>query len=189
MNQPNRQPLPPLHKSVRVEGSVEKAFRRFTEEIGSWWPLRTHPVGQADAETAVMEGRAGGGTVERIRGGAEAHWGTVTTWAPPSRVAFTWHPGSAADEAQVVEVRFIADGTGTRLELTHSGWERFGAMASRVRRGYDIGWGYVLAHWADRRGSFLVRFIVATTWLLGPLQKRMAQKAKAAMEKSRAVGA
>lgn len=189
MSQSNRSPLPPLLKSVRVAWPVEKAFRRFTEEIGNWWPLHTHSLGQANAETVVMEGRVGGRIVERIRGGAEAHWGTVTAWDPPSRVAFTWHPGNPPDSAQEVEVRFTADGAGTRLDLTHRGWEKFGTMAANARRGYDIGWGYVLAHWADRRGSFTVRFIDATTWLLRPFQKRMAEKAKAEMEKSATRGA
>jgi uncharacterized protein YndB with AHSA1/START domain len=189
MNAATKKPLPPLERSVRVSWPVDRAFRRFTEEIGSWWPLRTHSVGQGNAETVVMEGRVGGRILERIRGGGEAHWGTVTAWEPPSRVAFTWHPGQTPESAGAIEVRFRAEGDGTRLELTHSGWEKFGTMAAKARRGYGVGWRYVLDHWADRRASFLVRFIDGSMWLLAPLQSRMARKTKAAMEAAAREGA
>lgn len=83
----------PLVKNVTVKAPPDAAFRRFTAEIGAWWPLGSHSVGGQDAETVTMEGRAGGRIVERIRGGRECVWGTVTAWDPPRRVAFTWHPG------------------------------------------------------------------------------------------------
>ena len=37
------------------------------------------------------------------------------------------------------------------MELTSSGWERWGRKAERARKGYDVGWGYVLNIWAGRR--------------------------------------
>ena len=42
-----------------------------------------------------------------------------------------------------VEVRFIADGAGTRVELEHRGWERVGAEATEVREAYDSPRGWV----------------------------------------------
>ena len=49
----------------------------------------------------------------------------------------TWHPGQDADAASEVEVRFTAsDGGGTRVELEHRGWERFGESAMLRRHGY-----------------------------------------------------
>jgi len=68
-------------------------------------------------------------------------------------VAFTWHPGREPDTAQDVEVRFIPLGQGTRLELTHTGWERLGEDAKKARRSYPLGWTYVLNCWAERRRS------------------------------------
>ena len=175
MNDSPRPPLPPLEKSVRVPWGVDRAFRRFTDEIGLWWPRRMHSVGQRDSESVSMEGRVGGRIVERIRGASDATWGTITAWEPPHRVAFTWHPGRPPEEAQEIEVRFAPDGEGTRLLLVHRGWEKFGAMASRARRGYNIGWGYVLAFWADRKSSLLVRFVEALTWTLRPFLERAAR--------------
>jgi hypothetical protein len=158
--------LAPLRKSIRVPWSQEAAFRRFTSDIAKWWPLRSHSVGQGRAETVVFGNAVGERLYERIRGGEESTWGTITVWQPPHRVTFTWHPGRSPDTAQEVDVRFVADGAGTRLELTHTGWERLGTLAAKARRGYPIGWAYVLRLWADRRGSPVVWGLDALTWVL-----------------------
>jgi uncharacterized protein YndB with AHSA1/START domain len=137
--------LAPLRKSVRVKGSAEAAFRLFTAGIGGWWPLASHSVCESDAVACVVEGRVGGRFYERDRAGKEHVWGTVTAWEPPDRLAFTWHPGRAADTAQQVEVRFSDAGAGmTLVELTHTGWDRLGAKAADARQGYEKGWGFVL---------------------------------------------
>jgi uncharacterized protein YndB with AHSA1/START domain len=174
--------LPPVQRSIRVAWPPETAFRRFTAEMAAWWPLRTHSVGQERAETVVFEGRPGGRIFERIRGGEESTWGTVTAWDPPRRVAFTWHPGLTPQTAGDIELRFLPDGSGTRLELTHTGWERLGPIAAKVRRGYGIGWVYVLKHWAGQRSSLVVRTMDALSWALGPLQKRAAARMQAQLD-------
>jgi uncharacterized protein YndB with AHSA1/START domain len=179
MTTPARAPLPPVRKSLHVPWTPEASFTRFTADIAAWWPLRSHSVGGDRAETVVFEPRTGG-IYERIRGGEESTWGTVTAWEPPIRVAFTWHPGRPPASAQRVEVRFTPEGTGTRLELVHEGWETFGTMAARVRRGYGVGWAYVLRLWADRRSSVVVWGMDAVPWLLSPLQRRFARRAEAA---------
>ena len=139
------EPLAPVRKTVRVKGSVDAAFRLFTDGIAKWWPLTTHSVCQNDAVACAVEGRIGGRFFERDRSGKEHIWGTVTAWEPPDRVAFTWHPGRTADAAQAVEVRFSDAGAGmTLVELTHSGWERLGAKASTTRESYAKGWDFVL---------------------------------------------
>ena len=147
--------IPPVRRTVVVNAPPAAAFRRFTAEIASWWPLKTHSLGEGATETCVFEGRVGGRIVERIRGGREAVWGTVTAWEPPHRVAFTWHPGQNPDTAQDVEVRFVSDGNRTGVELTHTGWERLGAQGKKFRNGYNIGWVYVLGIYARRRGPVM----------------------------------
>lgn len=169
-------PIPPLRRSITVPWSPEAAFRRFTAEIASWWPLKTHSVGQENAETVVFEGRVGGRVFEKTKGGGECTWGTITAWEPPRRLAFTWHPGKPPETSQDVEVRFVPEGSGTRLELTHTGWERLGKAAKGARRAYPLGWTYVLRLWADRARTPLVWSIKALMFLLGPLQRRAARK-------------
>ena len=48
-------------------------------------------------------------------------------------------------------MRFTPEGTGTRVVLISDKWEKWGKNAHRARKGYDIGWGYVLNVWADKR--------------------------------------
>jgi uncharacterized protein YndB with AHSA1/START domain len=163
----------PIRKVVRVKATPDRAFRRFTEEMATWWPLRSHSVGQRDAETVVMEPLVGGRIIERMRGGRTVVWGTVTAWDPPRRVAFTWHPGREPGTAQSVEVRFTTDGTGTRVELEHGGFERLGARLGRkARRRYPIGWEYVLGLYAERAGPVMVLLKGLTAVLLALPRRR-----------------
>jgi len=167
------QSFAPIVKTVRVEAAPDRAFRRFTEEIASWWPLRSHSVGRADAVTVTMEPRIGGRIVEQIRGGREAVWGTVTAWDPPRRVGFTWHPGRTPETAQDVEVRFSPEGSGTRVELEHRGFERLGpALGRKARRGYPIGWEYVLGLYADHSGAIMWLLKMATAILVALPRRR-----------------
>lgn len=141
--------IAPVRKSIRVDRSPDAAFRRFTEGIGEWWPIESHGVSGSGAARVAFEGRIGGRICETGPDGAEHVWGTVTVWDPPRRVAFTWHPGRAADTRQEVEVTFHPAGGGTRVDLVHSGWERLGEEAAGTRARYDAGWELVLSRFGD----------------------------------------
>jgi uncharacterized protein YndB with AHSA1/START domain len=139
-----------VEKTIVVEAPQEHAWVVFTERIGSWWPLRTHSIGQERAETVVIEPRVGGRLVETIRGGEEAVWGNVLVWEPPSRLVLTWHPADPREQATELELRFVAEGErATRVELEHRGWERLGDRAAASRDNYDSGWPEVLAPYVD----------------------------------------
>jgi uncharacterized protein YndB with AHSA1/START domain len=129
-----------IRKAISVRAPIERAFEVFTAEMATWWPLHEHSIGLEHAEGVTMERFEGGRLYERQAGGAETDWGTVTAWDPPSRVAFTWHPGRDAETAQEVDVRFTDDGYGTRVELEHRGWERLGERAAEAVEGYNSGW-------------------------------------------------
>jgi hypothetical protein len=66
-------------------------------------------------------------------------------------VKFTWHPSRDPATAQEVLIEFVPEDGGTRLELTSTGWEKWGKGARRAHRGYGVGWDYVLKVWAGRR--------------------------------------
>lgn len=131
--------VPPVVKSITVRCPPETAFRVFTQEIGSWWPLDTHSIGPS-AQSCAFEGREGGRLFERLPDGTEHLWGTVLLWQPPRRLAFTWQLTRPPEQAQRVEVTFASCPEGTRVELTHSGWERLGEKAQSTREAYDKGW-------------------------------------------------
>jgi uncharacterized protein YndB with AHSA1/START domain len=167
--------LPPLFKTISVPWTPDRAFHRFTAELASWWPLQTHSVGGARARRCGFEPREGGTVFEECADGSRSVWGTVTVWEPPGRVAFTWHPARTPESAQLVEVRFVPEGSGTRLELTHTGWEKLGADARKARRAYPLGWTYVLNCYAGRGRSptnLMLDAVIGVMQLLQRFRKR-----------------
>jgi len=135
----------PLVKHATVPCPPPRAFELFTEQISAWWPMATHSVGGSPACRVDMAGHVGGHIIETLPDGTTSIWGTITAWEPPSRVAFTWHPGRDLDEATEVQVVFepTAD-RATAVTLVHGGWSaRPDGIAAR--RNYDTGWDLVLA--------------------------------------------
>ena len=138
-----------VRKSVSVARSVEDAFSLFTQAMATWWPLARYSVNEERTETVTVEGRVGGRVYERAADGSEAEWARVTAWEPPHRLGLSWYPGQDASAATDVEVRFTADGDGTRVDLEHSGWERLGENARAASDGYRGGWDEVLARYVE----------------------------------------
>jgi uncharacterized protein YndB with AHSA1/START domain len=139
-----------IHKSIRVERPPATAFKAFCEEIGQWWPKGPSFDGK-DLADMCIEGRIGGRFYERYSDGTEYDIGQVTAYQPPGRVAFTWRAPSW-EVATQVEVRFIADGAGTRVELEHSGWDQAEKLRD-TRKGYDGGWDVMLGHYQSHVGA------------------------------------
>lgn len=145
-----------VRKTVTVEAPRERAFAVFTEKIGSWWPLDDKSIGAAEAETAIIEPRAGGRWYERGIDGSECDWGRVIAYEPPARVVLDWQIGAdwRHDPAlhSEVEVRFIAEGEArTRVELEHRGLvEAYGDRAGEMQAIFDSpgGWADLLARYA-----------------------------------------
>ena len=88
----------PIQQSVHVECPVEDAFRLFTERFAQWWP------GDEPDSQGVEQG-------------------TITTWDPPRHIEFTWNRAASRDVRQSVTVDFQVEADGTRVTLTHHGWQ------------------------------------------------------------------
>jgi uncharacterized protein YndB with AHSA1/START domain len=151
-----------VRKSVRVAASVERAFSVFVEQMETWWPA-THHIGSTPFEAIFVEPRAGGRWYERNANGETCEWGTVLKWEPPHCVAFSWHVGPGHDspdwtfdpdmaKASEVEIRFMADGLGTLVELEHSKLERHGEGYEQLRAIFDGpgAWERILAEYAKK---------------------------------------
>ncbi len=143
--------LPPIECSVVVPWQPEEAFRRFVDDFAKWWPHRTHSIGAERVRRVVFEARPGGRIFEEHADGRRFQWGCVEAVERPSKVRFTFHPSRGPATAQTVEVRFAAAAGGTRVVLTATGWENWGRGAARARKGYRLGWNYILRDWAGRR--------------------------------------
>jgi uncharacterized protein YndB with AHSA1/START domain len=149
-----------VRREVTVHAPPERAFAVFAERFDAWWP-RGHHIGQAEMAEAIIEPRAGGRWYERGTDGSECDWGEVLAYDPPHRLTLSWHlngewaydPDPA--HASEVEVTFTPTGDGTRVELTHRGFERHGASAGALRDGVsrEGGWGGLLKLYSEALGS------------------------------------
>jgi hypothetical protein len=142
----------PILKSVHVACTPEHAFRVFTRELGSWWPLESHAHNPGEVREIVWEEREGGEVYEISTSGEKAHWATVLSWEPPSRFTIAWHVDPDAAAPTEVDVRFVPTNDGTRVDLEHRHWERLGATGAGTRKNYDGGWETVLGRFVSRAG-------------------------------------
>ena len=145
-----------VRRVLQVGAPPEIAWRVFTGEMGSWWPLAMYKIGKTSAVDAVIEPRAGGRWYERDDDGSTCDWGRVLAWEPPSRLVLSWD--ITADwryDPQLqteIEARFVADGAGTRLEFEHRRLDRYGDRRDEMREIFDKtgDWGRLLAAFAQK---------------------------------------
>jgi uncharacterized protein YndB with AHSA1/START domain len=138
-----------VRKSVTVDCVVEETFRIYTAEATSWWPVGSRSLFGDRVKEVVFEEREGGEVYELTETGAKGHWATVLAWEPPNRLVLAWEVSPSVIGTEV-EVRFLPDDDGTRVELEHRGWERVAEDAPAKRDDYDTGWGYVLGTYVAR---------------------------------------
>lgn len=141
----------PIRRSVTVRCPPERAFRVFTEEIGSWWPIETHSRAASDfegegvkVERVEFQTKVGGQVLEHMSNGETLPWGELISWDPPRSFALAWKPHGRPTPPTEVEVRFTARGDHTLVELEHRAWERLGEDVSEKQAGYAEGWILIL---------------------------------------------
>jgi uncharacterized protein YndB with AHSA1/START domain len=147
-----------VREEIVVDAPIDRAFRVFTEDIGSWWP-EDHHILEAPLAEMVFEPRAGGHLYDRATDGSESRWSRVLAYEPPNRVVFSWDVSTAwgietdPEKTSEVEVRFIPEGPErTRVELEHRNIERHGEGWEKMRDavGSPGGWLRGLEALAER---------------------------------------
>jgi uncharacterized protein YndB with AHSA1/START domain len=141
----------PVVASVEVPVTPARAYETFVAGFTEWWPVATHSLSRDAAARCGLDAVPGGALEERAPDGARHLWGRVESAEPGRRLRFSWHPGREPESAQWVDVRFEAAGAGTRVTLTHGGWEALGEIAPILRREYARGWCEVLEGHYTRR--------------------------------------
>jgi uncharacterized protein YndB with AHSA1/START domain len=140
-----------------VEAPIERAFKVFTEDFGSFKPREHNLLAVPIAET-VFEPRVGGNIYDRGIDGSECRWARVLAFEPPHRVLLSWDISprwqieTDPDKTSEWEVRFIAETPNrTRLELEHRHLERHGEGWEGEREGVegDQGWPLYLRRFAE----------------------------------------
>ncbi|HEY1458048.1 MAG TPA: SRPBCC family protein [Solirubrobacteraceae bacterium] len=142
--------------SIVVQAPIDRAFRVFTEEFGSFKPPEHNILGVELAET-VFEPRVGGHLYDRGVDGSECRWARVLAYEPPNRVVFSWDLNphwqveTDLEKTSEFEVRFISESPErTRVELEHRNLDRHGDGWQQVRGGVggEQGWPLYLQRFA-----------------------------------------
>lgn len=137
----------PIRKTVTVPLRPDEAFDVFTRDLFHWWPMDTHSLSAAKGAlpTAVtVEPREGGQIMETLPDGSTAPWGRVTTWDRGRAFGVLWHVGRDEAQATDLDLVFTPTDTGTRVDLTHGGFDRLGKEATAMAENYTTGWDHVL---------------------------------------------
>jgi len=141
--------IEPIRRHVTVGADQARAFRLFTEQIGSWWPVETFSMAidredGTKVESVVFEEREEGRVYEVASDGTEETWATVVAWEPPHRLVLAWKPNLRDEPPTEIEVTFTTEGSQTRVDLEHRGWDALGERAIEASEGYASGWSFVL---------------------------------------------
>ncbi len=133
--------IDPIVISVDLPVTPARACTAFTARFADWWPVATHSMSREAATRCSMDATPGGAIEELAPNGERHQWGTVQSFEPGHRLRFSWHPGREPESAQWVDVEFAPhSGGGSRVTLTHGGWEALGEIAPILRREYAAGW-------------------------------------------------
>jgi uncharacterized protein YndB with AHSA1/START domain len=147
----------PVRRQIVVEAPLERAFRVFTEEFGSFKPP-DHNLLSVEVAEMVFEPRVGGYVYDRGVDGSVCRWARVLAYEPPNRVVFSWDISpqweleTDLEKTSEVEVRFISETPErTRVELEHRNLERHGEGWEPVHEavGGENGWPLYLSRFAD----------------------------------------
>lgn len=117
--------------SVLVKVPPLDAFRYFTEDIDQWWRRGLqYRIGKGRS-VLHLEPREGGRLFESFEtshGEKVVQTGTVTHWAPGSKLVLEWRAVNfAPNEKTEVEVRFEKSPSGTLVTVKHRGFSRLRA--------------------------------------------------------------
>jgi uncharacterized protein YndB with AHSA1/START domain len=149
-----------VQTSIVVEAPIERAFRVFTEDFGSFKPSEHNLLGVEIAET-VFEPRVGGHLYDRGVDGSECRWARVLAYEPPDRVVISWDIDpqwqieTDVEKTSEVEVCFISETPErTRIEVEHRKLERHGEgwEGMRAAVGSPGGWPLYLQRFAELLG-------------------------------------
>jgi uncharacterized protein YndB with AHSA1/START domain len=143
-----------VRRVLSVQAPQEVAWKVFTEEMATWWPLAMYKIGKVNAVDAIIEPRVGGRWYERGEDGSTCDWGRVLVWEPHAKLVLTWDitadwqydPNLQTE----IEARFIPQGAHTRLEFEHRRLDRYGERRDEMRKIFDEtgDWGRLLAAFA-----------------------------------------
>jgi uncharacterized protein YndB with AHSA1/START domain len=144
--------------AIEIAVTPATAFAVFTEELDAWWQRGPRYRFLAPYEGVLWLEPGVGGRLLHARGDDRDdafEVGRVRVWDPPHRLVFSWRlPNFTTDQVTEVEICFERIGEGTRLTLTHRGWDRI--PTDHPARHGQVDRAFVLFRgrwWADLLGA------------------------------------
>ena len=131
-----------IRKSVLLACAPPRAFALFTEQMSAWWPLDRRHTGDPSSQLFISpEGRFW----ERGADGREVELGRVRAWEAGRRLLLDFYVGTDAQHPTEVEVRFVAEGAGTRVSIDHQVKPGSEELWQRRAPQFERSWELVLA--------------------------------------------
>ena len=137
-----------IRKDIHVNAPPDRAFEVFTNGWSTWWPTATHSIAQGDP---AVDWRPGG-LVTETKGDERHEWADVLEFDPPHSLRLRWRVNPEKPPTEL-NVTFVAEAGGTRVQLVHSGWEAFADRADEEFESYRGGWNVVLAAYVAQADS------------------------------------
>ena len=144
--------------AIEIAVSPAVAFEVFTEDLDVWWQRGPRYRFLAPYQGVLrLEPGVGGRRLHVLGEKPDDAFvvGRVSIWDPPSRLVFSWRlPNFAPHQTTEVEIRFEALAAGTRVTLTHGGWD--GVPTDHPARHGHVDRAFVLFKgrwWADVLGA------------------------------------
>ena len=132
--------IDPIVLSVDLPVAPARAFAAFTAGFADWWPVATHSLSRHAATRCRLDAAPGGAIEERapdglrISGARSSPSSLAVACASPGIRAANRSPRSGSTSSSTPH------GDGSRVTLTHGGWEALGEIAPILRREYASGW-------------------------------------------------
>ena len=114
-----------IERSIELHAPIERVWRALTDhrEFGQWFRVAI--------DQPFVAGEPATGYIT-LKGYEHVRWNVrIVAIEEPHRFAFTWHPYAidpvidySREEPTLVEFQLEASGTGTRLTVTESGFDR-----------------------------------------------------------------
>ncbi len=122
--------MPDVQLNFSLPLPPQEAFDVFVNQMDLWWPRRgAFPYSFAPETTRPQhirfEAQAGGRYYETFADGSEYIIGSITTWQPPTQLAYTWRDPTWQGETTIT-VRFMPSGDGADVIYTQSGFAEAG---------------------------------------------------------------
>lgn len=131
-----------LSLEVPIQAAPDAVWRALTDDIGRWWPGVFFCGSGPGSPRFVLEPRVGGRMYEDWGNGEGLQWATVVNVHRGKRLELHGVVGPAwgGPTAWYAAFEFIADGKGTRLKFSESGYGRITQDSLREK---EKGWRFL----------------------------------------------